>query len=482
MTDDADFSPHSPFSETAEPPPGEEAAPESAAIQSNVQISPQPLPAGFWLRVLAALIDHQLVQLGFATLALATGYLTSELVSSWVFTLLNLTGGALALIGTVVVGIIGALLVSFVLSAATLLLVQPLFESSRLQGTPGKLIVGIKVTSLEGQSIHFGQALFRQIAKILPLLGMTFLLLLMALAVRSPAVPRALSLLLAFSVFALAALYPLQFLVVALTPRKQGLHDLIAGTLVSRRERFDVSRVFLGIAVAIALLLLTRVMYPMNSGRSSRTQTPAPAISVPILPTPLSLESAAMIEPPATPIPPNPTPVLISEDQASLGIIDGVPYALPFSTALFDEEKSSLEILFFRERPANFDREQLRVKPESVRGTADLLLTLNFQIGERRVNTETLRNYVVGFNKQQGGFMLPDSTPGVEFARARTWGQGREIYTLAGYLADGSAVDFVFQGKGSRRLPNLQTVEFAWNLSFHGSMVGLASKNEVPRP
>jgi len=73
------------------------------------------------------------------------------------------------------------------------------FESSRWQATPGKMLLGLRVTDLEGRRITFLRATGRALGKWLSglLLGMGYVL-------------------------------------VAFTDRKQGLHDFLAGTLVRR--------------------------------------------------------------------------------------------------------------------------------------------------------------------------------------------------------------------------------------------------------
>lgn len=70
-------------------------------------------------------------------------------------------------------------------------------ESSAWQGTPGKLALGIRVTDLDGRRISFPRALGRYFAK-----------------------------------FISAITLGIGFLMVGWTRRKQGLHDMIAGTLV----------------------------------------------------------------------------------------------------------------------------------------------------------------------------------------------------------------------------------------------------------
>ena len=70
-------------------------------------------------------------------------------------------------------------------------------ESSAWQGTLGKLALGIRVTDLEGRRISFPRALGRYFAKFLS-----------------------------------AIILGVGFLMVAWTQRKQGLHDMVCGTLV----------------------------------------------------------------------------------------------------------------------------------------------------------------------------------------------------------------------------------------------------------
>jgi uncharacterized RDD family membrane protein YckC len=70
-------------------------------------------------------------------------------------------------------------------------------ESSRRQATLGKLVLGLRVTDIHGQRISFGRATGRHFAKILS-----------------------------------ALVFYLGFVMVTFTPRRQGLHDKLAGTLV----------------------------------------------------------------------------------------------------------------------------------------------------------------------------------------------------------------------------------------------------------
>jgi len=76
-------------------------------------------------------------------------------------------------------------------------LYNALLESSSWQGTVGKKVLGLRVTDLAGQRISFGKASGRYFGKILS--GMICFV---------------------------------GFIMVAFTEKQQGLHDLMAGTLV----------------------------------------------------------------------------------------------------------------------------------------------------------------------------------------------------------------------------------------------------------
>jgi len=71
------------------------------------------------------------------------------------------------------------------------------FESSKMQGTPGKRIIGIRVTDFEGNRIAFGKATLRHFSKILSTI-----------------------------------VFLVGFLMIGFSRKKQGLHDKIAGCLV----------------------------------------------------------------------------------------------------------------------------------------------------------------------------------------------------------------------------------------------------------
>lgn len=134
--------------------------------------------AGFWLRGVAYLIDSILVGvIVFVVAGLGIVPMADDPEAEPLLSALNFLAEAIAL------------------------LYWSIFEASALQATPGKLAVGIRVTDLAGGRLGFGRALLRNVLKIL-----SFLLLLIG------------------------------YLMAAFTARKQALHDLIAGTLVVKRD------------------------------------------------------------------------------------------------------------------------------------------------------------------------------------------------------------------------------------------------------
>jgi uncharacterized RDD family membrane protein YckC len=135
--------------------------------------------AGFWRRVAAFLLDGLI--LGVVTLPLNLAFGGDD----------GYTAAS-----------------SGVQSISTVLgwLYYALMESSAKQATLGKMALGIIVTDLEGRRIGFGKATGRYFAKIL-----SFLIL------------------------------GIGFLMIAFTQRKQGLHDILAGTLVIRGQAPSVA-------------------------------------------------------------------------------------------------------------------------------------------------------------------------------------------------------------------------------------------------
>jgi uncharacterized RDD family membrane protein YckC len=132
-------------------------------------------------------------QLSHVTASATACTLTARYAGFWIRAVASLLDLVAVFVGFLPVRMLGFALVLAWLYRAGM-------ESSHFQGTLGKLAVQIKVTGLDGNRISFERATGRHFAKFL-------------------------------SAIALG----IGYLMVGFTPRKQGLHDRIAGTLVQYR-------------------------------------------------------------------------------------------------------------------------------------------------------------------------------------------------------------------------------------------------------
>lgn len=140
---------------------------------------------GFWIRVVASIVDAIVVRAVVAPIGFMFGGMS----------LLGGMGHGFPHTGFALLG--GG--VTIVLVLAGQWLYEAFLESSSYQATLGKMIFGMKVTDLNGNRISFARATGRHFAKIVSGLVMC-----------------------------------IGLIMVGLTERKQGLHDLMAGTLVRR--------------------------------------------------------------------------------------------------------------------------------------------------------------------------------------------------------------------------------------------------------
>ncbi|WP_435417072.1 RDD family protein [Parerythrobacter aurantius] len=147
--------------------------------------------AGFWIRVAAYLIDIVVLYIAqFAIFAvLGVSLFASGSLESGASDVFATTGGTLAYLVTLVGTI----------------LYYVLMESSERQGTLGKIALGLIVTDSAGNRISAARATGRYFAKIVS-----------------------------------AMILLIGFIMVAFTERKQGLHDLMAGTLVLKARPGEV--------------------------------------------------------------------------------------------------------------------------------------------------------------------------------------------------------------------------------------------------
>lgn len=172
--------------------------PQPAAVAATGYSAPGGYPiaqtgvryGGFWIRVVAAIVDVILVRIvifpfkaifGLGGLAMG-GFDPDGFRHGFALPYAIFGGGTLIL-----------------LTVAASWLYEALMESSSYQATLGKMMFGMKVTDLYGNRISFARATGRHFAKIIS--GMILCI---------------------------------GFIMVGFTERKQGLHDMIAATLVRR--------------------------------------------------------------------------------------------------------------------------------------------------------------------------------------------------------------------------------------------------------
>jgi uncharacterized RDD family membrane protein YckC len=169
-------------------PPGVYAPP----IDAGLIVAPRPY-AGFWLRLVAHLIDSVLtlivtgVVLGVCVLGIGVGTIKEMFAGANQDPALPFTVMSWLLLGGIVMLVLQWLYYAWM-------------ESSEHQATLGKMALGLIVTDLNDQRVSFGRATGRFFAKIIT--NYTFLI---------------------------------GYIMAGFTEKKQALHDMIASTLVLRK-------------------------------------------------------------------------------------------------------------------------------------------------------------------------------------------------------------------------------------------------------
>ena len=140
---------------------------------------------GFWMRFVAAVIDGILVEL----VVLPVGAVVGAMIGAAGYAV-DMPGIGIRMVSWIISGTVG-MLASWIYEAA--------MESSSKQATVGKMVLGLKVTDLEGRRISFARATGRHFAK-----------------------------------YVSGLILFIGYIMAGFTERKQALHDMIAGTLVRR--------------------------------------------------------------------------------------------------------------------------------------------------------------------------------------------------------------------------------------------------------
>jgi len=154
--------------------------------------------AGFWIRVVATLIDAAIFWPFFWVLRQTLPYNWYSVVGSLISTIYYLW-----------------------------------FVSSNYQGTPGKMLLRLKVTDLEGNRISFLRSIGRYMVPLICYLIFKLVSWEMNIENHFGLIEVIKWLLYIVAIFTLIV----DYLMVAFTKRSQGLHDKIASTLVVVREK-----------------------------------------------------------------------------------------------------------------------------------------------------------------------------------------------------------------------------------------------------
>ncbi|MBK7650090.1 MAG: RDD family protein [Flammeovirgaceae bacterium] len=152
--------------------------------------------AGFWLRFVAVIIDGIIIGvvqsflivpiLATAGFSFASGIQSGEMSEA----------EAIGMIATVMATMGTTILISYTIG----ILYFTFMESSKFQATVGKLALGLIVTDLNGGKLDFTKALVRSLCKIIS-----------------------------------SMILYIGYIMAGFTDKKQGLHDIIAGTLVVKK-------------------------------------------------------------------------------------------------------------------------------------------------------------------------------------------------------------------------------------------------------
>ncbi len=156
--------------------------------------------AGFWLRLAAYILDYFIIQIlqSIVILPLLTLMGFDLLKNSEEIDLEWLSQAEPAVALNVMINNIGELMI---LGLVITLLYYAFMESSKYKATIGKMVLRLEVTDLNGIPLNLGLALIRNFSKLFSTL-----------------------------------FFLIGYLLIGLTPKKQGLHDMMANTLVLRKE------------------------------------------------------------------------------------------------------------------------------------------------------------------------------------------------------------------------------------------------------
>jgi len=168
----------------------------SAPAYAGAPAVPRVEYAGFWMRLLAFMIDSVVMGIGFVLVLIPLIFLTG------LGSFLSRFHPDQELDDAGIFFIIGAVFLVATLSLVLTWLYHALMESSEWQATVGKRALGLVVTDMAGRRVSFGRSTGRHFGKII-----------------TNMIPALIG-----------------YIMAGFTEKKQALHDMMAGCLVLRRD------------------------------------------------------------------------------------------------------------------------------------------------------------------------------------------------------------------------------------------------------
>ena len=153
--------------------------------------------AGFWLRLAAYLIDYIIIYTVQSFVFVPVLGLMGISFASKMDNVENMSDAETMGMAMSFAAIMGA---TALLTTIIAILYWSLMESSKYQATLGKMALGLRVSDVDGKNLDFVKSLIRNVCKIIS--GMIF---------------------------------GIGYIMAGFTEKKQGLHDMIAGTLVVKK-------------------------------------------------------------------------------------------------------------------------------------------------------------------------------------------------------------------------------------------------------
>jgi uncharacterized RDD family membrane protein YckC len=154
--------------------------------------------AGFWLRFVAIVIDGIII-------GVVRAILVAPILAAMGLGIVNDLENLDADRPSSVIGMLAPIMamagIVSLISTAIWVLYFTIMESSKFQATVGKLAMGIVVTDMNGGRLDFGKALVRNLSKIIS-----------------------------------SIILCIGFIMAGFTEKKQALHDIIAGTLIVKKQ------------------------------------------------------------------------------------------------------------------------------------------------------------------------------------------------------------------------------------------------------